>query len=351
MSETTAAVQRSQVSVKTILTVCFTVLLVAAGAAFVIETRIALTVTVAAALLATALHHTVDALQRHRVSRGWALAITITGFLVVIASVLLLILPPAINQASQLVTQAPQVIREVQHSAIYEELDRRFHLSDTLSATSLSTLQHSAEPALRALGGLVVFLAELLSGLFLVIFMLVFGERLVRAILAEALPERRSRYQIVGMKIYRSVGGYISGLSLIGALNATLTTIFLAIVRVPYFLPLGILSGISELVPYGGPIATATLITLLATVTKGVWIGGATLVYFLCYGQLEGQLLSPIIYGKSVHVNPLITFLAILFMAEVAGVMGAVVAVPAAAAVQIITKELLAIRREHLHIQ
>jgi predicted PurR-regulated permease PerM len=350
MPETTA-IQRSQVSVKTVLTICLTVLLVAGITAFVVATRVALTVTVAAALVATALHHAVDALKRHRVPRGWALAITIVLFLIVIAGVLLVLLPTTINQVSQFVTQAPEVIRKVQQTPIFQDLDERFHLKDRLSAESLSTLEQGAAPALRALGGLVFFVAEILSGLFLVLFMLVFGERLVQAVLAETIPERRDRYHIVGLKIYRAVGGYIAGLSFIGLLNATLTAIFLAIMRVPYFLPLALLSGISELVPYGGPIAAAVLITLLALITKGLWIGVAVFIYFLCYGQLEGQILSPLIYGKSVHVNPLITFLSILFMAEVAGVMGAVVEVPAAAAVQIITKELLAIRRERLRIQ
>jgi predicted PurR-regulated permease PerM len=342
---------RSQVSIKTVLTICFTVLLVAAITAFAIETRVALMVTVAAALVATALHHIVDILMRHHVPRSGALALTIIAFLLLIVGVLLLLLPTTVNQASQFLTQAPQVIKKVQQTPVYQDLDRRFQISERLSANSLSTLAQGAEPALRALGGLLVLTAEFLSGLFLVLFMLVFGEPLVRSLLAETIPERRDRYHIVGLKIYRSVGGYISGLSLIGLLNATLTSIFLAIMRVPYFLPLALLSGISEVVPYGGPIASAVFITLLATITKGLWVGLATFIYFLCYGQLEGQVLSPLIYGKSVHVNPLITFLAILFMAEVGGVMGAVIAVPAAAAIQIITKELLAIRRERLHIQ
>jgi len=76
--------------------------------------------------------------------------------------------------------------------------------------------------------------------------MLIFGGRVIRAALVEARPERRQVYESVLHKIYRSIGGYLSGLTLICTINATLTTTFLAINRVPFFLPLGILSGASS---------------------------------------------------------------------------------------------------------
>jgi predicted PurR-regulated permease PerM len=72
----------------------------------------------------------------------------------------------------------------------------------------------------------------------------------------------------------------------------------------------------------------------------------ATGIYFILYGQLEGNVLSPIIFRRTVHINPLVTTLAILFMAEFMGLPGAIIAVPAAATAQIVLREILSIRKE-----
>jgi len=181
--------------------------------------------------------------------------------------------------------------------------------------------------------------------------MLIFGGRVIRAALAEARAERRPIYENVLRKIYRSIGGYLSGLTLICTINATLTTTFLAINRVPFFLPLGILSGASSTIPYAGPFVTGTFISLLTLVTQGVWHGLACGIYFVLYGQLEGNVLSPLIFRRTVHVNPLVVTVSVLFLGEMAGIMGAIVAVPVVAALQIIGREILRERREQLNLQ
>lgn len=138
------------------------------------------------------------------------------------------------------------------------------------------------------------------------------------------------------------------GLLGICSINALLTTTFLAIIRMLYFLPLGILSGTLSLIPYAGPLVTGVLITVLALITGGLWKAVATAVYFVLYGQLEGNILGPLVYRRTAHVNPLVTLLAILFLAEFMGIAGAVIAVPIAAVGQIVVRELLLLRRARL---
>jgi predicted PurR-regulated permease PerM len=346
--EATDRVERPQLSVKTVLIASLTILLVVAGAAFILETRLALMLTIASALIAAALHHGVDFLTRRRLSRGWALTLTLSAFALALVGVFMMLVPPAVNQGSKLAEQAPQLIDHAKQTPLYQQLERRFGVTEVVRSESQQTIRQSATPALKVVGGILGFAGEILSMLFLVIFMLIFGRDLVRALLQEALPERRVRYAAVAEKVYRAVGGYIAGLGFICSVNATMATIFLAIMRVPFFLPLGIASGLSSLVPYGGPVVAGGVITLLTLATKGPVAALITVVYFVCYGQLEGQVLGPLVYRRTVHVNPLVTFLSILFLAELAGVPGAIVAVPAAAAGQIVLRELLAIRRERL---
>jgi putative heme transporter len=197
-------------------------------------------------------------------------------------------------------------------------------------------------------GGVLTAVGAAITIAFLVVFMLVFGGRLVEVALREARVERRAVYVEMLHKIYQSIGGYLGGLMLICLCNATLSTTFLAIDGVPFFLPLGILAGLSSMVPYAGPLAVGTLISLIAFATKGTWHGVAAAIYFVTYGQLEGNLLGPLIFRRTVHVNPLVVMLSVLFLGELAGVMGAIVAVPIVATLQIIVRELLHIRREQL---
>src|SRR5262249_26463240 len=157
---------------------------------------------------------------------------------------------------------------------------------------------------------------------FLNIFMLAFGGRVVQAALREATPARRERYQRILSKIYDSMGGYIAGLLLIASVNTCCTTIFLAINKVPFFLPLGIPSGLLSFIPYVGPAVMAISTSIISLVTGGVWHAVASGVYFILYGQFEGQVLSPIVYRRAGELNPLIALLSVVFFLDLAGPLG-----------------------------
>jgi predicted PurR-regulated permease PerM len=119
---------------------------------------------------------------------------------------------------------------------------------------------------------------------------------------------------------------------------------------VPFFLPLGLTSGSSSMIPYAGPAAAGTIISLIAGATGGFWQGVGCAIYFVVYGQIEGNILAPLIFRRTVHVNPLVVTLSILFLGELAGVFGAVLAVPVAATTQIVLREILRARRERLQL-
>jgi predicted PurR-regulated permease PerM len=203
-------------------------------------------------------------------------------------------------------------------------------------------------PILTAVTSALSAVAGFLTVLALTVFMLVFGGGLVKRMLALVPPTDRPRWEEVLAKSYRAVGGYLGGVLFICSVNATLTTLVLALIGTPYFLPLGLLSGFSSLVPYAGPILIGALITLLTLVTGGAVKALITLGYFLLYGQLEGNVLGPFVFRRTVHLDPLVTLLAVLFLAELLGIAGAVVAVPAVALGQILVRELLAARRERV---
>jgi len=347
-------VQRSQVTLKTVFTTCFGVVMVAALVWAAMSSLVAIALTGSAILLAVAMEHAVQMLIRRGLRRGLAVALVSVLVLAVVGGLALTLIPPALSQARALIDQAPSYLRQMRESALFHKLNGRFHLADRLHEQIKNfpaMLEGAASPILTALGSVLSFLGAAVTIYFLMVFMLIFGGRLIRAALDEARDERRPMYETVLSKIYRSIGGYLAGLTLICTINATCTTTMLAILRVPFFLPLGILAGSSSMIPYAGPFVTGTFIALIALVTKGVWYGVASAIYFVTYGQIEGNLLGPLIFRRTVHVNPLVVTVSILFFGEIAGVLGAIVAVPVVAAFQIVLREVLRVRREQIALQ
>jgi predicted PurR-regulated permease PerM len=344
---------RPQVTLKTVFTACFAVLAVYGLIVFTVRTAVALTLSLSALVIAVALHHAVDLLTNRGVPRRSAIAATVLGGLFALLALGFTVVPPAISQLKDFTRDAPSFVAKARSSTWFKSIDDRVHVSDRvqeLERQAPRMLEGAAAPLLTVVGGVVSGVATVVTVAVLAIFMLIFGPALVKALLSEALPEHRPLYSSVLNKIYRSIGGYLAGLILICSINALLTTFFLAIMGVPFFLPLGILSGSSSLIPYAGPAAAGAVISLIAGASGGLWQGLGCAIFFVVYGQIEGNILGPLIFRRTVHVNPLVVTLSILFLGELAGVFGAVLAVPVAAATQIVLRELLRARRERLHM-
>jgi putative heme transporter len=344
---------KSQVTVSTVLTVCTTVLFFVAAVLFIFQTRVAVILSLTAALLSVALNHVVDALQRHGVRRSLGIATVMLAVILILAGFGLLLIPPAVSQVKALVEQAPKIIEKLRQTDLYSTLNARFQLDEQLVGLwqpKLGSLQSAAESTLKAIGGVVTVVAAMVTVFFLIIFMLSFGRRLVAGMLEQVSPIPRARYQRILQQLYRSMGGYLGGLLLLCAVNACATTTFLAITKVPFFLPLGIASGLASLIPYAGTAISAVVVSTLSWVTGGFWHAMGTALYYILYGQLEGQILAPMIYRRTINVNPLVTLLSTLFFVDFAGLTGAVIAVPVAATLQILLREIIAARREKLDV-
>jgi predicted PurR-regulated permease PerM len=351
MPEPSPEIRRSQVTLKTVFTICGGILIVAAAVLAAWKAIVAIGLTLAAVLLAVALDHLVGRLTRRGWPRGWAIAAIMAGVIGMLVGFGFLLIPTALEQGRQLASDfVPKILPAIYKVEIVHKLQS--HLGAGTSPGDLeravTKMIGGAGPILSALGSALAMVGGAVTVLFLTVFMLIFGGPLVRAALNEARAERRATYSKVLQKIYDSIGGYLGGLTVICTINAALTTTFLKLDSVPFVLPLGILSGFSSAIPYAGPAVVGSFISVVAAATAGVWHGVAAGIYFLAYGQLEGNVLSPLVFRRTVHVNPLIVTLSILFFGNMAGIPGAVIAIPVVAALQIILRELLKNRREQL---
>lgn len=354
LPEPSREVSPSQVTLKTVFTVCLGVLIVVTVTMAILKSLVTVSLACAALVLAVTLDHGVRLLVARGVGRGLAVAVIILLFIGLLVGLGFTLIPPAIAQGKALIQQGPSLARSVSQTEIFQRLDQHFQLGQRIQGLEHNLpvlLDRAATPLLAAVSSVFSVLVALLTVFLLVAFMLVSGGRVIQASLREARPETRQGYANMLHKIDRSIGGYIGGLTLICALNATCTTIFLAINRVPAFLPLGILSGFSSTVPYAGPLATGSFITLVTLATMGPWHALASLIFFIAYGQLEGNVLSPLVFRRTTHVNPVIVLLSVLFFGELGGIIGAILAVPAVATLQILVREILLARRENLRLQ
>lgn len=351
--EPDSVVKQSPVTLKTVFTICFGVLVVIGLAAATLRALVVVFITLASMLLAVALDHPVSFLERRGAPRWLAITAVVSIVLFLLVVVAWLLIPPAVEQAKQLIARLPGLVESLRRTSVYGAFGKRTGLTQWLGNPEgrlVEIMQGAASPLLWALGSVLTFIGGAITVLFLTVFMLIFGAPLVQAALSEARPERQATYANLLSKVYSSLGGYLGGMMVICSLNATLATIFLAINGVPFFLPLGIVSGIASLVPYAGPVVVSVLISFLSSI-GGLWHGVASAIYFLVYGQLEGNVIAPLVFKKTVHVDPLVVLLSVLFFGEMAGVAGAIAAVPMAATIQIVLREILRHRRERLKLQ
>ncbi len=324
----------SQVSFRTVVTVCVGVLVVAAVVYAVTLARVAITLSLLAAMVAIALDHGVQRLVRRGLKR-W-LAVLVVGLALLGVGVLLgaLLVPPAVSQAQVMARELPELLERARKNELFGTLDRNLGLSAAIDRLG----QEAPALILRALNALVELMGGVVTTLLLAVFMVIFGAPLIARLLVEVEPSRRPQLRTVLDSFYRSVGAYIAGAALIALINSLITATFLAILRMPFFLPLAILSGFSSLVPYVGSIVTSVTISVLALATMGPLTALACAVYFITYGQIEGNLFGPLIFRRTVHLNPLITTLSVLFFGEMGGVIGALVAIPIVATLQIVLR-------------
>lgn len=345
--------RRSQVTPRTVFTIGFSALMLVVLVVLVVRTRVALTLTGIALLLAMSLEHGVAWLERLGLRRWQAITLVFFVLVVAVTALGLLVIPAAFTQAEELLNQLPRLMKQIRSLRVFQLLDTHLSMLTQFFGQKPETTSPAAAlgptvvpPLLHAIGGVVSLVAGALTIFFLVIFMLVFGGGLLRRLLAQVPADHRERYERVMRKIYQATGGYLSGLTFICTVNATLATTMLALMGMPFFLPLGIASGFSSMVPYAGPLVAGGFITLITLITGGWLKALVVLVYFILYGQLEGNVLAPLVFRRTVHVNPLLTLLAVLFCAELGGIVGAVVAVPVVATAQLILRELLLLRQE-----
>lgn len=291
--------------------------------------------------LALGLEPAVSWLVNRRLPRWLATTTVFAIFLAALAAFVAAAIPPLSQQAGELIHQAPHYIQQAQsHSSTIGKLNDRFHIqqriTDALNGSGGSVLNE----VVTAGSAVFAALADVLIVVVLTVYFLIDFPR-IRATLYRLVPqERRPRVILIGDDVFAKVGAYVLGNLAISVIAAVGTAIWLAAFDVPYPLLLAIFVGLLDLVPVVGSTIAGVVVSAVAlTVSLPVCV--ATAVFFIVFRLLEDYLLVPRIIGHVVKVPALITVVAVLIGGVLLGIVGALVAIPIAAALQLVVGEVL----------
>ena len=300
-----------------------------------------------ATFLAVALSGPVNFLQR-RMKRGLAITVVYLGLLAVPIGIGALIVPPLVGSANDLAENAPQYARDV--STFVNENDRLRDLDQDYDITSKLREQAQKLPerlggaasTLRDVGlGIVNSVFALVTILILTAFMLGGGRRWIAAGLRYLPEERAARIQRVLERSGSAVGNYVAGALFQATVAGLLAYFVLLILGVPFAGPLALIIFFLDLIPLVGATIGAVLVGVVTLFSNFPTATIIWVIWSIVYQQVENNVLQPQIQKRAVDINPFLVVVAVLFGGTLLGVLGALVAVPVAASIQIALREYL----------
>jgi predicted PurR-regulated permease PerM len=306
-----------------------------------VQVRSTLLLLAVAIFLAVALGPAVDRFSR-RLPRAASILLVYLLIFSVFAGVLSLVVPPVVNGASDLSQDVPGYVDDLRNNKRIRELDNKYDVTTKLKkeAAKLPDKFGDAAGALQSIAsGTVNAAFQLLTILTMTFFLLLDGKRMARFLLRRFGGEHEQRLVGVAGRIYRSTSGYVSGALTITSINGFLTFCVLTILGVPFAVPLAVLMSFFGLIPLVGATIGGVIILVVTLFTD---FPTATIIYgifLICYQQVENNALQPFIFKRTVNVHPLAVIVGILAGSALLGVIGALVAIPVVAALQIVLRE------------
>jgi predicted PurR-regulated permease PerM len=302
---------------------------------------------VVALFLAAGLNPVVEFFERRGLRRGYAVLTVIVGVLAALTLFVVAFVPVITDQVATISANAPEWLDSLQRNRQIQGLDDQFQLID-----KVKDYVAKGDFAGSVFGGVLgVGLAVLgaLANTFVVtvltLYFLSSLEKTKRAIYKLAPASRRERVTKLGDRIIQGVGGYVSGAFVVAACAGITSLIFLFVVGLgEYAVALAFVVALLDVIPMIGATIGAVIVSAIALATD-VKIGLACVIFYLVYQQIENYVIYPRVMSRSVEIPGAATVIAALVGAALLGVVGALLAIPTAAAILMLTREVF-IRRQ-----
>jgi predicted PurR-regulated permease PerM len=292
-----------------------------------------------ALFIAAGLDPAVSWLTRRRLPRWSAVIVILLIAAGVAAGFMAAAIPPLTAQVTALIHELPHYLTTLRdHNSEVGRLNTRFHVQERLSRL-LSTRGTALVGGVLGAGELVLSAASsVLVVIVLVVYFLAAMPRIKLFFYRLAPQSRRARVILIGDEIFDKVGGYMLGNFLTSLIAGIGTWAWLEILGIPYSLLLGLLVALLDLIPVIGSTIGGAVVSLVA-LTVSLPVAVATLVFYIAYRLAEDYLIVPRVMGRAVQVPAVVTVLAVLVGGALMGLIGALVAIPAAAALSLLLHE------------
>ena len=325
---------------RAILTVIGVVLAVAIALEVLWVTRSVIIWVLIACFFAMALNPAVDALVARGLSRGPAVGIVFSGAILVIVGIAATFVPTLIREVNDLADAVPGYIDDLTRGrGRLGFLERDYQIVEKARAaiekSGVGGVLGLSNTALSLTKSVLNAVIAVVTIAFLTLFMLLEGPVWVERFYGLLDEKSQPRWRKVGSEIYRTVGGYVTGNLAISLIAGVVSTAVLLGLGVPYAVALGLIVALLDLIPLAGATIAAIIVSavgFLHSTTAGIVL----VIFFILYQQLENHVLQPLVYGRTVRLSPLVVLIAVLMGAELAGVIGALGAIPLAGSIQVI---------------
>jgi predicted PurR-regulated permease PerM len=291
---------------------------------------------------ALALNPAVDWLQAHGIpKRGLATGVVFLLALAVVVGIAAAFIPTLVDQVNSFANKVPDYVTQLTHGkGRFGFLETRYHIVEKVKKAidngGVGRLTVGAGAALTVTKSVITAVVASLTIVFMTFFMLLEGPAWMDRIFGLVPAEEQPRWRRVGYDIYRTVGGYVTGNLLISLIAGVASGIVLWLAGVPYAVALGLVVALLDLIPLAGATIAAVLCVLVAIAASGTTAAIVVGVFFVVYQQLENHVIQPLVYGRTVQLSPLAVLVSVLVGAQIAGVLGALAAIPVAGTIQVL---------------
>jgi predicted PurR-regulated permease PerM len=299
-----------------------------------------------AAFLAIGLNPAVTRFQRWGLRRGFAVGVVGLLFVAIAAGMVLALAPPIVQQGTQLTEELPGYIERLKNNPALKDLDSQFGVIDKLKSAA------TGETATNALGGVLGGVGLVLGTIFnvvtsiiLMFYFLAAFDRLRTGTYRLFPASRRDRARLLGDEMLTRVGAYLSGAVVIAAIAGLTSFVFMQVTGIPYSFALALVVALLDLIPQVGATLGAVVVAIVGF-SVSVPVGLAAVVFFLAYQQLENWIIYPRVMKRSVNVTDLAAIVSVLLGAALLGIIGALIAIPVCAAVQLLVREVVFPRQD-----
>ena len=295
-------------------------------------------------VLASAVDPWIDWMQKKKIPRGFGILLIYIAMFAIIIAAISMIIPPIVEQSTELATNFPEIYKKVISGfSALKEYSITHGLEDDMNKY-LGTVSENLE---SAVGGVFSTVSGIVGSVFTFLLVLVITfymtveENAMKKIVWSIVPKKNQIYvmQLIN-RMQKKIGLWLRGQLILSLIIFVLTYIGLLILGVKYALVLAFIAGITEFVPYLGPII-ASVPAIFLSFTQAPLLGVFVGILYIIIQQVENHIIVPKLMQKVVGLNPLVSIAVLMIGFNIAGIIGAILAIPVATAANVVIKDII----------